>query len=512
MKEKVEPSAEELTSGRRIARNTLFNLAGQIAPLILVLFALPALVDQLGTERFGVLVFLWTILTVFGIADIGIGYVMTRMVATRLGSGDRSDIPDLFWTCMTLLGLVDLALGVAFYFSAPWLVGRVVIVPDVLKAETYLSLVVISFCLPFSIVATALRGLLEAYQQFVFRNIIMIANAALMFAGSVVIALFTSNVAFIALGLLMSRALIVALSFSLCLVAAPALRTIGLRPAFLRQIFNLGIWMTLSNIASPLLQYGDRFLISSLVSISAVGFYFIPYELANRLLITIGSLTTVLMPAFATSINRDDARAARLFELAIKVALITIVPPVFAVSTFAEPILSFWVGDEMARTSTALLQIICVGIVFSAVGIVAFSFVLGAGRPDGAAKLHVVELIIYLPFAAVLIARFGLTGAAAAMVIRVACDALLLLWFAKRLMRDPGTVSMKPLAFLAVAVIALAGLIAQAPLTWKISYAATAVTAYSAAAWFWLFSTAERKTLVWTLRSAVLGAHFRTDS
>jgi len=42
-----------LTSGRLLARNTVFNLIGQGAPMVVAIFAIPLLIKGLGTDRFG---------------------------------------------------------------------------------------------------------------------------------------------------------------------------------------------------------------------------------------------------------------------------------------------------------------------------------------------------------------------------------------------------------------------------------------------------------------------------
>ena len=57
-----------------------------------------------------------------------------------------------------------------------------------------------------------------------------------------------------------------------------------------------------------------------------------------------------------------------------------------------------------------------------------------AGK-DLAAKLQLVELIVFLPVVFLLIGRFGITGAAVAYVARMVFNSLLMLWLSHRLMR-----------------------------------------------------------------------------
>jgi len=81
-----------LTSGRRLARNVLWNLLGTGAPLLVALFAIPLLIEGLGTERFGVLLIAWMVVGYFSLFDMGLGRALTKLVAEKLGKGTGDEI------------------------------------------------------------------------------------------------------------------------------------------------------------------------------------------------------------------------------------------------------------------------------------------------------------------------------------------------------------------------------------------------------------------------------------
>src|SRR3954452_2891824 len=95
-------STVALTSGRRLARNTVWNLIAQSAPLGVGLLVIPTLVHRMGLERFGVLTLIWGLIAYAGLLDLGIGRALTKLMADRLGCQDRPAIAPLFWTAMTL--------------------------------------------------------------------------------------------------------------------------------------------------------------------------------------------------------------------------------------------------------------------------------------------------------------------------------------------------------------------------------------------------------------------------
>ena len=48
------------TGGRRLGTNALWNLAGSCLPILFTLGAMPFIIDRLGTDRFGVLLLVWS--------------------------------------------------------------------------------------------------------------------------------------------------------------------------------------------------------------------------------------------------------------------------------------------------------------------------------------------------------------------------------------------------------------------------------------------------------------------
>ena len=76
-----------LASGPRLARNTLWSLLGQGAPLLAALVTIPVLVRNLGTERFGILTLIWMVIGYFSVFDLGLGRALTKLVAAKLGAG-----------------------------------------------------------------------------------------------------------------------------------------------------------------------------------------------------------------------------------------------------------------------------------------------------------------------------------------------------------------------------------------------------------------------------------------
>src|SRR6266852_9939616 len=123
----MTPSTEikpNLTSGRLLARNTIWNLLGLISPLAVGLVAVPTLIRAMGVTRFGVLSLAWVVIGYFSLFDLGIGRAMTKLIADKLGANEEHSIPPLAWTALLLMFLLGVLGGLATFAMSPWLVHR----------------------------------------------------------------------------------------------------------------------------------------------------------------------------------------------------------------------------------------------------------------------------------------------------------------------------------------------------------------------------------------------------
>src|SRR6267142_6402191 len=97
-----------LTSGRLLARNMLWNLLGNGAPLLVAVFSIPILIQGLGKERFGVLTLAWALIGYASLFDLGLGRALTQLVAKKLGAGEDREVPPLIWTSLLLMLVLGL--------------------------------------------------------------------------------------------------------------------------------------------------------------------------------------------------------------------------------------------------------------------------------------------------------------------------------------------------------------------------------------------------------------------
>ncbi|MGA3054582.1 MAG: flippase [Candidatus Korobacteraceae bacterium] len=427
--------ATNLTSGRLLARNTVWNLAGQLLPMAVGLIALPPVVRAMGVARFGVLSLAWVVIGYFSLFDLGVGRALTKLVADKLAAQDLQAIPPLVWTSLWLLLLLGIAGGLITWTLAPWLVHQALKIPLGLQDETVRGFYLLALSIPVVTVTCGLRGVLEAQQRFRILNLIRVPMSVFSIAGPLLVLPFYSSLVPVISVLLAGRIAGFAAHVYACFYAMPLLgRNFGLKRCLILPIIKLGGWMTVSNVVSPLMSYLDRFLIGSLLSVTALAYYTAPFDMVTRVTVIPGAVAGVLFPAFAWSLIQDPQRTGLLLRRGLTYIFVAVFPILLGIVALAPEGLRLWLGGAFAQHATVALRWLTAGVFVNCFAQVPLALIQSGGRPDITAKLHLIELPLYLAALWGLTRSLGIEGTAIAWAGRVTLDAVLLFLLARRLL------------------------------------------------------------------------------
>jgi O-antigen/teichoic acid export membrane protein len=490
-----DAEARKLTSGSLLARNTVWNLVGQIAPMTVGIVAIPRLIHALGTDRFGVLTIAWIVVGYFSLFDLGLGRAMTNLVAQKLATESDHDLPAIVWTANLLMGMMGILGGIALALLSPLLVQHLLKTPPAIQLETTRAFYVLSLSVPFVISTAGFRGVLEARQKFGIINAVRVPMGIATFAAPLLVLPWSKGLIAVVGILVIARFLFWLVYTYLALRDMPILlHHFAIDTHLLPMLFSFGAWMTVSNVVGPLMVYMDRFLVGILMSLTAVTYYATPYEVATKVLILPLAIVGVLFPAFSSALAADRVHAGVLFRRAVKYVVIVLFPVTLLMVLFAQNGLSIWLGPAFANHSTRVLQWLAIGVFANGMASLPLALVQGAGRADITGKLHLLELPFYLAMVWVLTTHFGIEGTAVAWAVRVIVDAILLFgaagWFVDRLVRLR-TVFMAMIGLAAAFALAMVGM----SLALKLLAAGLGLILYGAIAWFVLLAVDERAVL-----------------
>ncbi|MEO1253024.1 MAG: flippase [Pseudomonadota bacterium] len=482
---------------RGLASGVVWNLAGNGAPLAVAVATIPGLFSGYGPASFGILSLAWATIGYFSLFDLGLSRALTQLIASK-SRADRGEarLGDMVITSLALVTTAGLVLGLMLWAALPWLIGNVLQIPAALQDDARASFNLIVFAIPFITLGQGFRGVLEARMRFDVVNIVRIPMSITTFLGPWIAVQFTDEL-FPAIAVLVAARIIsVVIYGAFSIYSEPMLRRIP-KMSFnnLGPLMRFGGWMTVSNIIGPLMASLDRFFIAALISVAAVAYYTIPFDVITRLWIVPAALASVLFPAFAQIASHDPERVRGLYASGIKFTAFAICPMIFCVIAFAEGALSLWLDAETAAKSARILQILAVGVLLNSLAHTPYALIQGNGRADITAKLHLAEAPVYLIILVIAIDLFGVEGAAIAWTLRAAVDCFLLFFFARAYGgRLDNLVAGGAVYFIAFS-IALMLVAAASGFAMRMLLAALSVAALTAIFWFSLLTLQERSTL-----------------
>lgn len=485
-------------SGRSIAKNTIYNLLGYGIPLVFALVLIPFLIKGLGEEKFGILSLAWVIIGYFSFFDLGIGRALTKIIAEKIGTNTAEDIPDLFWTSFFLMLFVSLIVTLVSLFLVPALVYNFFNISTDLQTETLNTFYLLAFSIPIVTTTAGIRGLLEAYQKFGVINIIRTILGAFSFLGPLLCLIFTNSLFWIVLLLIVIRIVVWILYMGQCFKLNIKIKSkLYFNLNLVKPILKLSGWMTVSNFIVPLIVYLDRFLIGALVSAAAITYYATPYEVVTKLLIIPGALTGVLFPTFSASYFNNPDFTKKISLKAVKYIFILLYPIVLLIMTFANEGMGLWLGKKFAENSSLILQLLAAGVLINSIAYIPFTFLQGIGRPDITAKVHLIELPVYLFAMWIAIKHEGINGAALVYLLRMFVDALLLFLFAEKQISVHFKFNFK-FSYLVILILIVASIfpVLISDLGLKFILVLTILLMFSFTSWKFLLLEAERIFLI----------------
>ena len=436
------PNAEpKLLSGRLLARNTLWNFGGLVAPLLIALVAIPILIHGMGKERFGLLGIVWMGVGYFSLFDMGLGRALTKLIAERLGRNQTSDLPEIIWTALWLMSGLGIAGAIIGMLTAEPLIVHLLKVPAELRDEGVMSFRLLAASIPIVIATAALIGTLEAHQRFATIASVRVPLGVMTFLGPVISLHFTPSLVGATAIMVVTRVVAFMIYYASAAHVSPALKhPMTITRKHIYPLLSFGGWITVSNIISPLMGYIDRFFVGAMLSLTAVAYYITPYDMLSRIQMLPQAIMGVLFPAFTTALERERARLPELYDRMIRIMFFLVLPIMSGAFLFAPELLQLWLGSEFRIAATPVVRWLALGWTISIIGNAAFTVLQSAGRPDLTAKVHAVLLPVYVVVLLVFTKYFGITGTAMAWCLRVLIQTIILNELVKMKLPDLSTI------------------------------------------------------------------------
>ena len=414
-------------SRKSLKASFIYNLSLPAARVAITLVTLPIYVRHLGTARYGVVVIAWSLLGYFGFLDLGLSRAATNALA-KLRDAPQSDRARVLLTVLVLNLGMSLIAAITLYVVGGYIIKDFLSIPGDLMPEVVSAFPWVAVSLPLSMVAGVAIGAIESREQFLLANLLQIFTGGLAQIMPVIAAVAIGPSLAVVIPVT-TMAVMVGVSTTLIIVyhLEGPFSPVAFDRAEARRLLGYGGWISVTNIAIPIVTSVDQVLIGSMLGVSQVPYYSVPIGLVARMAAIPAALGRAFFPRMS-SLTRDAAYGlGRRALSAVGYGFGAVcAPAIMLVPTF----LRYWMGADFEAHSGPVAQILLVGAWMSGLSFMAFTLLQGQGRPDLTGKLYVAEVVPYLAILWYLTATLGIVGTAIAWTLRCMVDAFAMFWAA----------------------------------------------------------------------------------
>jgi len=487
-----------------LARNATLNLLTEGFLFVILVVSTPFLVARLGVQSFGLYALAWSLIGYLAYLEFGVSRSATQFVSKYLSQENRASVLQAATTSILSNLLIGLGCGIVVLLLTPMMVRRAFHIPLELEGQARLVFYSVALAVPLVMLQAVFRAIAASYQAFGKINLVNAAGTALQYALACLLAWRGFGV-----GAVVFSTVIIRLAFLVCYAILAfhllpgLLRLTDFDRNELRTLFRFGGWVTASQLVLQMLMYLDRILLASLVSLSAVTLFIVPFEALTRLRVIPASVMATVYPAMTeATVEPGRGKLQALYENSVRYLLFLLLPLICFLAVFGKDLLTLWMGAAFAAKSAIVFEILAVGFLLNSLAYVSYHAIQAVERPGIVGKYHLVALPFYVGLSFVLVYRWGIAGAAVAASVRFGLDAVVLFWVARQyagcsmlFVRHSNTLRIILLGAVLAAVFVAARFTVTSP--WlRFSLGLFGIGSYFLLAWRFLLTSREKPALV----------------
>ena len=415
-----------------MASTSKLLLSGSVSRVILLVtnigigfFMLPFLVSSLGSETYGLWIFVSSIFAFYSLLNFGMSNGMSRYLIRAIHSGDDEDINVTLSTSLFLILCIScfsILVSIGVFFSAEH------IAPEGTNIETFRYLVIalglkVAVTMPFFI----FYAVLEA--KYRFDIISRIQFLSMLVRTGIVIALISNGYGIVAVAIIFTAvdiaACVLTVYMSLGYVRNLRLSRSLIRKEKCKAYLQFGKFVYVINIADQIKWSMDEIVIGVIISLSAVTHYTIALTLIKYFGALIGSLIGVVNPVLHKyhKLKQWDNFRDTIF-VATELAAIAAVLVGGMLMVVGDIFVTLWVGEAFDDVYIPLL-ILLIAVIPGTVGGPGRLAIFAMAKHKYLAYLAAIEISVNVVLSIILAYQMGIIGVALGTAIPAILSSLL---------------------------------------------------------------------------------------
>jgi len=414
---------------QRSSINMLSSAAGYVVPMLVNLIATPLLLRGLGEAAYGLQSLVAVIIGYLTVMDMGLDFPIIKLLAEDRAKNDVESENRMLSTTLQLYGVIGLIGMVVIVLAADWLARSVFKVPAELIPQATLVFRLAGIGFLGSVGMSWGRALAMGLQRFdITYGVVVVSSMAGVGLGLVMVYAGYGVVGYVLVRVVVS----LASGPTYWLLAHRLLPTFrakwGIDPATLRRVRGYVGYGAINRAVSSLVSRLDQTLIGIWLGVAAAGVYSVPFMVVNSLGYMIAYMLGFIFPMSSElqslgqlDYMRDIFTRATRFVTAL--AGIIFVP----LFVLGDIFLELWVPGIAGQAADVLRLLALASYLCSLCVTMTNNVLIGIGRMRQFTIFATIRGIVLGALCFLMIRRFGLEGAARALLLTEIVDVIYLI-------------------------------------------------------------------------------------
>lgn len=391
-----------MSTARKIAKNTLFLLISQIISYALTFFYMIYIARYLGADGFGILSFALAFTGIFSIfADLGLNTLTVREIARDISSTNK------YFSNVVAMKII---LSVITF-------GLITVIINLLGYPQETIYVV--YFVALSVILTAISGIFnsifQAHEKMEYQSLGQVINSILMFAGVFIAIFYGFNVLGFAFIFFISSAISLTYIF-IVYIWKFSLHKLEINWDFWKPTIKEALPFGLTGLSGMIYTYIDSVMLSLIQGNEVVGWYNAAYRLILALLYIPITINIAIFPSMSKFHISSHDSLKLITERYFKLMLIIGIPLGTAVTILADNIIILVFGYGYLQSIIAL-QILIWTTVFTFAAAAFVRLLEATNRQLIMTKISAITVIVNILLNLILIPEFSYIGASISTVI-----------------------------------------------------------------------------------------------
>lgn len=407
---------ERLNRGRRGLMGSLWAVIAYAWYPVLLLVTTRFFIDRLGADAYGHWALLSATIGFGAILSTGTGAATVRAISHGIAAHDEPDVELLVRSSLAVAlaggAVLAFVIFLVFAFGSSTLFARMGAPETILLTGATAAIITLVEQLD-----NAFTSVLRGGERF--RMIAMIE----VWVRSLQIALTLGAVAIWGSLFALYAALLVSVLLRLGIHIVVVQRWLSLKslwPALAqhRAIVRDAGWGWLQGSGAMVFGVADRFIVGSALGAAALAHYAVATQLAQPLHAFAAAAASVVFPKVSRALAQGDpARIQRLIAKGLLLLGMATTIGAAVLFVFRLPILTFWLGPDIAAASAPTLGLLAVAYWLLSFSVLPHFILLGLGRMRFVALANLGAGVLTLGAMLLLVGTYGIVGVAAARIV-----------------------------------------------------------------------------------------------